>query len=252
MVKAKALLMKNMYRELLALNGNIYDGEKIDQVYGYKNEFLSIIQNGLSTSPSKAIYDFLIKEVTHRQVSLIPSRNEKRSPNIKWGLVFKNLKLLKGLDPVETCFAWKITQDMLPVGSRIHRRNAERRCLAVKNDGLLCQETQTLNHVFQSCIMITESYDMIIEVLNRFTERIITYELLVHLGFNHRDKKKLMCGLWFAVKMLYYIFIKKMFNKQQLLQELVKELEWNLDLSRKIGSMCEMMKLKTILTDIQV
>ena len=60
-----------------------------------------------------------------------------------------------------------------------------------------------------------------------------------------------MCGaLWFAVKMLYMIF-KKMFNKQQLLHEIVKELEWNLKLSRKIGSQGEMIKLKSILLDIQ-
>ena len=60
-----------------------------------------------------------------------------------------------------------------------------------------------------------------------------------------------MCALWFAVKMLYMIFIKKMFNKQQLLQEMIKELEWNLKLSRKIGSQGEMIKLKSILLDIQ-
>ena len=88
--------------------------------------------------------------------------------------------------------------------------------------------------------------------MNRFTERIIKYELLIHLGFNHRDKFKLMCGIWFAVKMLYYIFIKKMFNKQQLLHEIIKELEWNLNLTRKIGSQGEMIKLKTILTDINM
>ena len=250
-VKAKALLMKNMYRELLALNGNIYDMEIIDQIYGYKNEFLTIIQNGLSTSPSKAIYDFLIKEVTYKNESLIPSRNEKRSPNIKWGLVFRNFKLLKGLNPMETCFVWKVTQDMLPVGSRIHRRNAERRCLTVLDDGSLCQEIQNMDHVFRSCSKVVESYDIIIQVLNRFTERNITYELLTHFSFNHRNKFRLMCALWFAVKMLYMIFIKKMFNKQQLLQEMIKELEWNLKLSRKIGSQGEMIKLKSILLDIQ-
>ena len=81
------------------------------------------------TSPAKDIYNFLIEEVTHRNLSLIPSINEKKSPNVKWGVVFKNIKLLKGLNADVKCFVWKITQDLLPVGCRIHRRNAERRCL---------------------------------------------------------------------------------------------------------------------------
>ena len=63
----------------------------------------------MSTSPAKAIYDFLIKEVTHRNGSLIPSRNEKKSANIKWGVAFKNFKLVKGLNADEKCFIWKIT-----------------------------------------------------------------------------------------------------------------------------------------------
>ena len=128
--KAKALMVRNMYRELLSIGGDIYDMNKIRQVYGYREEFEYVIENGFSTSPSKAIYDFLIKENTHRNGSLIPSRSEKRSKNVKWGIVYKNLKLLRGVTPEEKCFAWKLSQDMLPVGARIHRRNAEKRCLA--------------------------------------------------------------------------------------------------------------------------
>ena len=54
------------YRELLSIHGNVYDMDKIAQVYGYTGDFIDIIENGLSTSPSKAIYDYLIKEVTYR------------------------------------------------------------------------------------------------------------------------------------------------------------------------------------------
>ena len=34
---------------------------------------------------------------------------------------------LKGLDADERCFAWKVIQDMRPVGARIHRNNAEKK-----------------------------------------------------------------------------------------------------------------------------
>ena len=250
-IKAKALLVKNMYKELLSLKGGVYDMDKIDQVYGYREDFINIINNGLSTSPSKAIYDFMLKEITHRNESLIPSRNEKRSSNVKWGIVFKNMKLMSGLTAEEKCFAWKISQDMLPTGSRIHRRNAERRCLVPLGDATLCQEIQDLEHVFRSCDTVTESYDMIIQALNRFTDRNISYNLLVHFAFNHRNKRKLKCALWFAVKMMFAIFHKKVLNKRQLLANMIKEIEWNLELNRKIGSQGEMKILKALLLDIR-
>ena len=99
---------------------------------------------------------------------------------------------------------------------------------------------------------MSESYDMIIQALNRITERNISYNLLVHLAFNHRSKHKLKCALWFAVKMMFAIFQKKVLNKSQLLANMIKEIEWNLELNRKVGSQGEMRNLKMILLDIQV
>ena len=249
-IKAKALLVKNMYKELLSIRGNIHDAEKINQVYGYTEDFMDIIEKGLSTSPAKNIYDHMIKEVTHRNGSLIPSRREKKISNVKWGLVFKNFKLLSGITAEERCFAWKLSQDMLAVGKRIFRRNAERRCLAILEDGSLCEEVQDINHAFKDCGSVFETYDMIIQVLNRLTERNIGSDLLLHLAFNHRNKRTLKCSLWFAVKTMYCIFIKKIFNKGQILREMIKEIDWNLRLNRKVGSADEMVKLKQILIEL--
>ena len=191
----------------------------------------------------------MIKEVTHRNGSLIPSRREKKVQNIKWGLVHKNVKLLSGITADERCFAWKVTQDMLPVGSRIFRKNAERRCLANLSNDNTCQEVQDLKHAFKDCDQVVDGHNMIVQVLNRFTERNISYDLLVHLAFNHRRKPKLKCAIWFAVKCMYNLFIKKMFNKEQIIREMVKEIDWNLRLNRKVGSSAEMMKLKEILIE---
>ena len=249
-IKAKALMVRNMYRELLSIGGDIYDMNKIRQVYGYREEFEYVIENGFSTSPSKAIYDFLIKENTHRNGSLIPSRSEKRSKNVKWGIVYKNLKLLRGVTPEEKCFAWKLSQDMLPVGARIHRRNAEKRCLAEKDDGTVCEEIQDRDHVFRSCSTVAEKYDAIIRVLNSYTERLIGNNLLIHLAFNHRSKQRLRCALWVAVKMLYCLYWKNQMNKEQLLKDMIKEIDWNISLNRKIGSECEMVKVKEVIIDM--
>ena len=246
-IKAKALLLKNMYKELRYVGGNIYDLDLIDNLYGYRVEFIDIIENGLSTSPAKSIYEYLVQTITHNNGSLIPSRNEKRSTNIKWGVVFKNFKLLKGLNSEEKCFVWKICQDMLPVGNRIHRRNAERKCLGVLDNGNICQEIQTLEHAFKSCRGVCGVYEFILQTLNTFLGQNISYDVLIHFGFNHRSKIKLKCALWFATKMLYNIFHRKLFNKIQCLRECLKTLDWNLRMQRKIGSVSVMMELRGIL-----
>ena len=101
--------------------------------------------------------------------------------------MFKNFKLLSGITAEERCFAWKLSQDMLAVGKRIFRRNAERRCLAILADGSLCEEIQDHDHAFKNYGSVVETYDndMIIQVLNRLTERNISSDLLLHLAFNH-------------------------------------------------------------------
>jgi len=171
----------------------------------------------------------------------------KRSVNVKWSIAWKNFKLLKGLTPDKKCFYWKVSQDMLPVGNRIHRNNAERRCLAVLTDGSSCQVIQDREHAFKLCPMVVEIYDVIIEVLNSFLERDVKYQQLIHFSFNHRDKKRLKCSIWFAVKMMFSIFHNKCLNKILLLSETIKELTWNIDLNRKIGSLKDMIELKDLL-----
>ena len=97
---------------------------------------------------------------------------------------------------------------------------------------------------------MVDSFDMLVQVLNRVTERHISYDLIVHLAFNHRKKQRLKCAIWFAVKMMYFIFNKKMFNKEQILKEMVKEIDWNLRLNRRVGSGGEMIRLKEILLEM--
>ena len=48
---------------------------------------------------------------------------------------------------------------------------------------------------------------------------------------------------------LFLIFIKKYFNKIQLLRECIKEIDWNLNMSRNIGSIVEMIRLKDIMLE---
>ena len=129
------------------------------------------------------------------------------------------------------------------MGTRIHRNNAEKRCLAVLETGL-CQTEQTLVHCFQLCPAICDVNDAMLRILATFLGRVVTAKQLISLSFNHRNKRKLKCAVWFAVKIMYLIFQERSLNKSQFLMSVIKEIDWNLKMCRKIGSQAEMTQLK--------
>ena len=245
-VKSKAFLIKNMFKDFVELDCNIDDVWSIDSFYGYPKDFVRVFKNGLATAQVRQIYDFLLKDVIYKNETLIPSRNEKKSLNVKWGVAWQNFSSMKGLTASEKCFAWKVQQDMLPVGVRIHRINAERRCLAFVADNQ-CFEIQTLEHCFSTCERVVEIFESLKSILSNFLERDVGFNDIIHFSFNHRNKKKLFCALWLAVKILFKIFHDKSQNKSQILKLIMKEVDWNLDLNRKLGSRKVFNNLKEIM-----
>ena len=133
------------------------------------------------------------------------------------------------------------------MGSRIHRPNAERRCLAVFENGEICVEIQNLEHLFIKCKEVESINECMKWVLETFLDRTVSLEDMIYFSFNHRNKKKLALALWFSVKMMFKIFQDKCRNKSQLLREVIKSIDWNLSMNRKMGSAGEMMKLKEVI-----
>ena len=246
-IKAKAFLIKNMYHDFLQYDCNITDSWIVNNLYGYNLDFVKVYKEGLAMAPVKEIYDFLLHDSIYKNGSLIPSRAEKRSNNVKWSLVWKNLQSLKGVTPEAKCFAWKSSQDMLAVGSRIHRKNVERRCMSVLENGQNCLEIEDLEHRFRKCKNVQGVYSGMVEILETFLGQEVDFNLLIHFAINHRNKKKLVVALWLAVKVMFKIFQEKDRNKGQILREMVKEIDWNININRKLGSKCELRKLKEIL-----
>ena len=66
----------------------------------------------------------------------------------------------------------------------------------------------------------------------------------MYLDINQRKKSKLKIILWFVVELLYSSHMKRIFNKKQLFMEIPKELDWNIEQMRRIGSLNEMKELK--------
>ena len=179
--------------------------------------------------------------------SLIPSRNERRVSGIKWSIAWRNFHALRKISAEEFEFVWKIQQDMLPVGARIHRRNAEKRCMMQIQTSGQCEALQTREHFFQECEGVQEVFGLIKDIIEMLLEKKVQGCKLLHFDITHRDKKKLKCALWFGVKALYKVYQDRIRNKLQLLIELQKEVEWNLKVNRQVGSFIDFMKLKSII-----
>ena len=245
-VKAKALLLKSMYREFVRKGGDKNDVNSYINIYGYTKEFTEIITAGVTLNSSLYVYQYLNEGIICKNNSIIPSRNEKWVNNVKWRIAWRNWRHLKGMDADEIEFAWKMQQDLLVIGSRIHRQNAERRCLAEISVGN-CQEIETLKHRFTSCEGVEVFFMKCKNIIEEYLERGVSTDEIIYLSFNHRDKKRLCCALWFAVKAMYKVYQMKYSSKSQILRELVKEIDWNLELNRKIGSFQQMQNIKSII-----
>ena len=244
-IKCMALFIRTRLRKC---NGNILDLINQNSVGVYRNEIQMVSRHDLVKGTTKQIYSLLLQEIISKNGSLIPSRNEKRSLGVKWSISWKNMSLVRGLNAEERCFVWKLLQDMIPVGARIHRNNAEKRCLTDLNGGV-CQVEQTLVHCLQLCPGIQEVHNSLIEILSRFLDREVNSQQLITLSFNQRSKKRLKCALWFAVKVMFLIFQEKILNKSQMLMRAIKEIDWNLKFCRNVGSNADMILLREMIEE---
>ena len=203
-----------------------------------------MIKSGVDFKSTRHIYDFLIEGIICKNNSVIPSRSERRIDGVKWSTAWKNVQIVRGLDAEEKVFSWKLQQDMLLVGSRLHRPNADRSCKIVLPGNRVCQEIQSRRHLFIECESVIDIFEFSRQVLEGILQKKVSENELIHLSFTHRNKGTLICALWFAVKMLYKIYLDRGRNNCQLLMEILKEIEWNIKLNRKIGSQNDMLRIR--------
>ena len=145
MIKSKALFLKNIMKE----NSQSNVGLNLTNARGeFGRAFHAILNELGAEANSNQIYKYLLKNKVERNGSLIPSRNERNLRGIKWGPTWKNLTLIKGLNSDEKCFGWKLTQDMVAVGRRIHRKGSDQLCKRLLDNGIVCNELDTLDHCF--------------------------------------------------------------------------------------------------------
>ena len=247
--KARAFMVKNMFIEAESKGINIKDYREIKQIYGYSDDMDKVVKEGLDKKEAKEIYKILMERVLHKNGSLIPSRNEKKTNGIKWKVAWKNQGFLKGVTAEEKCFAWKMAQDMLEVGNRIHRKNAKRGCQREMGNSERCEEIEDIYHCLSQCEIVEECFEELKQVIQVLLERDVTNKEILCYGYNHRNKKRLRLVTWAATKVLFRIYMEKNFNKRQIWIELVKEIEWNLNREYKMGGTIELIKLRSIVQE---
>ena len=189
----------------------------------------------------------MIRKEVYTNNTLIPSRSERRSDSVKWSVAWGDYAFLRGVNAEVKAFCWKLQQDLLPLGDRLHRRNADKRCMLEVTPNIICEEIETREHAFIKCEAVSETINLVKTVIMTYLERNVTVEECLFLAFNHRDFKKRQVASWFAVNALYAVYLNRSINGNQLLLKSIKELDWNLELNRKIGSRFEMINLKRIL-----
>ena len=247
-MKAKALLVKNMIKDFLKYDCEIDDGYMMDNIYGYYDDFKNIFMIGLAFEPVKVIYKYFVREIVEKNGSLIPSRNEKRNENIKWKVTWKNLNLVKGITAEEKTFSWKMTQDMLAVGKRIHR-NVEKRCLRKMMNDYECQVIPDIMHHIADCEAVRDVFREIKEIAESMLDKKLETKQIVLLNFTHRKRKRLKLVLWFVVKCLYLIHTQKFFNGDQMFYKILKEIDWNLKFMKMVGALDDMQMLRNKLRE---
>ena len=155
-VKSKTFYIINRMDTLVSA---FLKGEKGSEIKWVEKEIQVIINNNLIQENTKSIYEKLLEKVIMRNGSYIPSRNEKRVDGIKWKASWYNVSSVRGLSPEEKCFAWKITQDMLDVGVRKHKKDSIKDCKRMVDNRKICGNLEILKHRLIECKNVEDAYN---------------------------------------------------------------------------------------------
>ena len=110
-----------------------------------------------------------------------------------------------------------------------------------------CLQHNDRLHAMLTCQRHPVKDRSIISILSEFLGRPVTDIEVIHFSFNHRNKKRLRVAVWFAVKTLYFLYLNKCENNIQLMDEIRKEIDWNLKMKKGLGPQSEVLALKNAL-----
>ena len=239
-LKSQSLLLKNMYRECQERDLRITGGGLSGKVYGFENLFMEVWGKCEKMS-SKEIYKVLLRKLVRDKTSLIPSRIERRMQGIRWSKSFRNINKLNVM-PIIREFAFLLIQDTLPVNGRLHRKNADKRCLRDLCTGNKCVEIQDRKHFFITCPSVCISFKCLKDILVKFLGKNVNDLQILHLSFTVQDRKVTKVAVWFAVCFLFIMFSKKATDKRSIISEVLNDFNFRINLGLMSGKEVECMR----------
>ena len=209
-------------------------------IYGNTYDIGIYLGNDEEPKSIKEIYLMLLNEKIMRGTSWIPSRSEKKNPEIKWKMAWKNNNSVRQVSPLIKQFAWDCVQDMVVVGQRKHRANQNKNCETLVEDDSgnveVCGRLESLRHALIYCPASTSKFEWTKKILTNFLGRNIQDDEVIFMSFNHRNKKKLKLGIWFNINCLYYIYCNRPVGIREMSENMKKFMFWHVTLERWIAN----------------
>ena len=118
--------------------------------------------------------------------------------------------------PEEKEYAWKVTQDMVELGKKIHRKT-DKRCLKKFTSGEEYEDIPDLFHALMDCIGNNDNFKEVKSITEAMLDRQIKGKNIIMLNFNHRNKKRLKLKVWFRLKVYMECILKNCLIKHSCL-----------------------------------
>ena len=222
-------------------------GDSLDQsIYGYEEILVEALKEAELKISAKEIYHKLLFSFCRQGTSLIPTRIERRLQGVRWTRTFKNIRKLPAVTSKEKQFVFLLSQDILPVRGRIHRKNADKRCLRPIQNGY-CDLIQDRIHFFISCTAISNTFRMFKELVIHFLDKNYSDLEILHLSFSVQNKKATRVAVWFVVKFLFFVFEENMTEFGSILGKIKNDVEYSRCLGIKLYLSREMDLLEEII-----
>ena len=249
LIKSKALLIKNVFRDFTERKLHIVNGVVSEELYGIDKEFYDLANSGKLDISSKEIYDSMLFKFVRNNNSLIPSRMERKSCGIKWSRAHKNLYRLGGMTACEKEFGYKLQQDLLLVNARNFRRK-DKTCKRNLGSNKLCLADQDRAHYFVHCEYVKSSFNKLKYTLKEFSGKMFNDQEIIHLGCSVSNKKKTRILSWLIVKFLFKIFKGGIKDYIYIFKGILRDIKFLVEWNIYSGSVDELKDLTNIITDI--
>ena len=138
---------------------------------------------------------------------------------------------------------------MVSVGRRIHRKGYDQGCRRTLQNGSKCSVIETLEHCIFQCECVLECGREIKHLLFQLTGRSFGELEILSLSFRSRTSSEGKVAVWFAVRAAFEIFENKVTSTKIFLQNILKCVDWMLNMKIPVGNRNDMLRLRQLLRE---